>query len=84
MEAAKPRSVAGVTMNPRAILPRAPQFYRYMGSLTTPPCSEGVNWLVVEALANASAAQIAALRQAMGANARPSQPANNRLLIEPN
>ncbi len=54
-----------------------------MGSLTTPPCSEGVNWHVVPTAVEVSKAQIAEMAKAMGMNARPAQPANNRLVVEP-
>ena len=57
--------------------------YRYMGSLTTPPCSEGVNWHVANRPVQASAEQIAALRSALGPSARSIQPRNNRLLVAP-
>ena len=52
--------------------------YRYAGSLTTPPCSEGVRWFVMKEHAAASAAQIAALREAVRHNSRPAQPLNGR------
>jgi carbonic anhydrase len=70
-------------VSPAAILPPVPHFYRYMGSLTTPPCTEGVNWFVVSTPSYASKVQIETLRQAMGENARPAQPLNGRLVIEP-
>lgn len=72
-----------IIVSPAAILPPVPHFYRYMGSLTTPPCTEGVNWFVVSTPAYASKVQIETLRQAMGENARPAQPLNGRLVIEP-
>ncbi|KAA8909394.1 alpha carbonic anhydrase [Sphaerosporella brunnea] len=45
----------------------------YSGSLTTPPCTEGVSWFVAEAPLKISATQYAALAQAMGFNARFTQ-----------
>ena len=57
--------------------------YRYMGSLTTPPCSEGVNWHVAEAPMTASAEQIAAMEANLGPSARSLQPLGSRLLVAP-
>ena len=57
--------------------------YRYMGSLTTPPCSEGVNWHVADTPVEAGADQIAALRSALGESARSLQPQGTRLLVAP-
>lgn len=74
--------VHGVTVDLRSILPATPSFYRYMGSLTTPPCSEGVNWFIVKQPIEASKAQIAAMTAAFGHNARPAQAANNRLILD--
>lgn len=54
--------------------------YRYAGSLTTPPCSEGVTWLLRERAVRLSAGQIARLAGAMGMNARPLQPLNGRVI----
>jgi len=73
----------GVKINPSDILPASSGFYRYMGSLTTPPCSEGVNWFVLKKPTTASKEQIAAMTKAIGPNARPVKPMNNRLLMEP-
>ncbi len=70
-------------LDPRAIIPANPSFYRYMGSLTTPPCSEGVNWFIAGEVAEASKAQLAAMAAVLGHNARPAQPLNDRLVLAP-
>ncbi len=57
------------------------RFTRYFGSLTKPPCSEGVNWYVVNQPVQASSDQISAFSRIMGANARPAQPNNGRLIL---
>ena len=67
-------------MDIAAMLPAELSAYNFPGSLTTPPCTEGVNWHVVSAPVTASAEQIAALTEAMGNNARPVQPLNKREL----
>ncbi|MBI9067066.1 MAG: carbonic anhydrase family protein [Salinivirgaceae bacterium] len=55
------------------------KYFIYEGSLTTPPCTEGVNWFVRRDYIEASAEQIEALKKAMPAhNARPVQPVNDR------
>ena len=63
-----------------ALLPKTRHFYHYMGSLTTPPCSEGVHWLVLTNPIEASAEQLQQLSQLMGQNARPLQQLNARTL----
>lgn len=65
------------------MVPDELEVYRYMGSLTTPPCSEGVNWHVANVPVEASAEQIAKLRGALGPTARSIQNRNGRLLIAP-
>lgn len=65
------------------MVPDELEVYRYMGSLTTPPCSEGVNWHVANVPVEASAGQIAKLRGALGPTARSIQNRNGRLLIAP-
>ena len=57
--------------------------FRYMGSLTTPPCSEGVNWHVASQAMEASADQISEIRDLLGPTARSIQPLGNRLLVAP-
>jgi carbonic anhydrase len=80
---AGPNTIEGFTFDPRALLPQDMHVYRFMGSLTTPPCSEGVNWHVAREPIQASPGQIAALKTLMGNNARPIQPLNDRLVIAP-
>ncbi len=75
------KTVEGFSFDPRALLPASLEVYRYMGSLTTPPCSEGVNWHVAAQPITASASQMADLMEIMGHNARPVQAFNERLLI---
>ena len=66
------------------LLPRARTYYRYNGSLTTPPCSEGVMWLVMEEPLSVSRQQVEAFQKLMGhPNNRPVQPANARPLRKP-
>ncbi|XP_058760176.1 alpha carbonic anhydrase 7-like [Vicia villosa] len=60
------------------------QYYRYIGSLTTPPCSENVTWTIVKEVKSVSKEQIDLLRNAVhdesNSNARPLQPLNGRLV----
>jgi carbonic anhydrase len=70
------------------ILPRDQRYYQYMGSLTTPPCTEGVLWLVLKQPASISAEQLRLFSQLYPHNARPVQSLNGRpvrdaLLIAP-
>jgi carbonic anhydrase len=71
----------GVTFNPVSMLPAdRSKYFQYIGSLTTPPCSEGVVWIVLRQPVSASAEQIALFRKMVGMNARPIQPVNGRLI----
>ncbi len=72
-----------VIVNGRDLLPRDRSYYRYMGSLTTPPCSEGVNWFFLTQPITVSAEQVELFAKAVGANARPLQALNHRLLLSP-
>lgn len=66
----------------KALLPKQFNFYRFSGSLTTPPCSEGVRWIVLEQPVSASTEQINQFRSAIHhANNRPIQPLNGRIII---
>lgn len=76
---------AGVKINAADFLPAVQTTYRYSGSLTTPPCSEGVNWLLMTTPVEISTAQLSALTSLFDhGNNRPVQPLNDRPLVEDN
>jgi carbonic anhydrase len=62
------------------LLPENRQYYTYMGSLTTPPCSEGVLWMVMKNPAAMSREQIQVFSKLYPMNARPIQQASGRLI----
>jgi carbonic anhydrase len=65
------------------IIPVRDRYFVYNGSLTTPPCSEGVTWVVIKQPIKASGEQIQLLHDAVGAdNNRPIQPHNSRLVLD--
>lgn len=57
-------------------------FYHYEGSLTTPPCSEGMNWYVIKQPIEISAQQLEAFKRLYPYNARPIQELNGRQIDE--
>ncbi|NGM84615.1 carbonic anhydrase [Paenibacillus sp. 7124] len=63
-----------------ALLPANLHSYRYQGSLTTPPCTEGVQWIVLQEQVEWSADQIAAFRSIFPHDNRPVQPLDGRKL----
>ena len=60
--------------------PLAARYYRYKGSLTTPPCSEDVDWIVMAEYRQISATQLEALASHLHKNNRPVQPLGDREL----
>ena len=71
-------------LDPAALLPVERGYYTYMGSLTTPPCSEGVLWMVMKNPVGVSADQIGIFARLYPMNARPIQAASGRLIKESN
>ena len=69
----------GVNFNPGNLLPREFDFYSYEGSLTTPPCTEGVRFFILKTTVNIAKEQVQAFPFKM--NARPVQPLNGRELL---
>lgn len=70
--------VAVLGIDPEDLLPETRQAYRFMGSLTTPPCSEGVYWNVLTEPIEMSAEQIRAYTSVHPNSSRPVQPWNDR------
>jgi carbonic anhydrase len=60
------------------LLPKDQRYYQFMGSLTTPPCTEGVLWMVLKQPTTVSKDQIRLFTQLFPNNARPVQPVNGR------
>lgn len=72
-----------VLINARDLMPDNKDYYRYTGSLTMPPCAEGVSWYIYKRSIEASAEQIALIKGVVGSdNARPLQSRGNRLILD--
>ncbi len=67
-----------------ALLPTDSRYYTYMGSLTTPPCSEGVLWMVMKTPVEISPEQLSIFSRLYPMNARPIQAASGRIIKESN
>jgi carbonic anhydrase len=65
-------------------LPERREYYTFMGSLSEPPCTEGVLWLVMKQPMQASPAQMALFSRLYPLNARPVQPSYGRVIKESN
>lgn len=79
---------AGMSLTPATaidlnkLLPENRAYYTYMGSITEPPCSENVLWMVFKQPVGLSADQVAIFSRLYKNNARPIQPVNGRLIKE--
>ena len=73
---------APVPLDPTHLLPEDRAYYTYMGSLTTPPCSEGVLWMVMRRPVQLTESQIAIFAKLYPMNARPIQAGSGRLIKE--
>ena len=62
------------------IMPKSNEYYHYLGSLTTPPCSQGVNWNVMKEVSYVSKSQVDKFKEFFPHNARPTQPLNKRVV----
>lgn len=79
--AAGPAVKADPRINPNALLPLRRAYFSYAGSLTTPPCSEVVNWMVLTDPIEVAKADIAAFAKLYPMNARPAQKTNRRYVL---
>jgi len=75
---------ARAQLDPSQLLPADRRYYTYMGSLTTPPCTEGVLWLVMQQPVTVSAQQIDIFSRLYPMNARPIQRAAGRMIKQSN
>ena len=76
------QKAGGLLLNANALLPRSGGYYYYPGSLTTPPCSEGVSWHILKAPIEISQGQLDAFRKLFKMNARPVAPLSGRVFME--
>jgi carbonic anhydrase len=77
----KEHAFRNMKVNASGLLPVDQNYYTFAGSLTTPPCSEGVTWYVLRSPMQVSADQIAAFGKLFPMNARPIQPQNSRQIL---
>lgn len=73
-------AVAGSPLDPAGLLPADQTYFHWEGSLTTPPCSEGVDWNMMKTPISISAEQLSAFQGLYPNNYRPVQPLNERTL----
>ena len=73
-------SVPDVMINAADLLPKDFTYFNYSGSLTTPPCSEGVNWMVMATPLPISTAQVEQFTNIFPLSTRPVQPLNGRVV----
>ena len=83
-EEGKEQELDRVKVDVTHLLPTDLRYYTFAGSLTTPPCSEGVTWYVLQAPTPISKAQIEKFATVYPLNARPIQPLNGRVVLKSN
>ena len=81
-EEGKANAPSGVSVNAAKLLPGRHGYYTFSGSLTTPPCTENVTWVVMTRPVEVSKEQIEAFAELYPSNARPVQPLNGRKVLE--
>jgi carbonic anhydrase len=78
----KPVTRPEVRIDPSQLLPAKRNYFTFLGSLTTPPCTEGVTWLVLKTPVQISKEQLADFGSIYKNNVRPVQPVNMRVIKE--
>lgn len=77
------KATLAAPVSAEVLLPASRDYYRFNGSLTTPPCSEGVTWLVMKDAVTVSKAQVEQFTRTMGpVTNRPVQPVNARPVLK--
>ncbi|MCX8650295.1 carbonic anhydrase family protein [Gilliamella sp. B2776] len=77
------KTILDRTIDIKKLFPKKLDYYRFSGSLTTPPCTEGVRWIVFEKSVTASDEQIQKFHSIMHHdNNRPVQPLNGRVIVD--
>ena len=71
-----------VKIDPSLLIPAKRSYYTFIGSLTTPPCTEDVLWLVLKTPLQVSKEQLAGFGTIYKNNVRPVQPVNGRVIKE--
>ncbi len=83
VKAGESKKVASVTLTANDMLPADQSYYRFNGSLTTPPCSEGVRWMLLKSPVPVSKAQAEKFTTVVGGpNNRPVQAVNARPVLQ--
>lgn len=77
----KETNIAQVSLNLQDLIPENKHNYQYIGSLTTPPCTEGVQWVLLAEPIELSQQQIKQFHKIFPVNARPIQPLKQQLLL---
>jgi carbonic anhydrase len=80
-EAEQKKRYDSLDVNVADLLPADMSYFHYAGSLTTPPCTEGVKWFVLKEQVSASRKQIEEFAKLFGHNERPPQPLNGRSVV---
>lgn len=80
----KKEVITTINLNLQDIMPSDLSYYTYYGSLTTPPCTASVQFIIFKDKVNASSAQINGFAGHYDHNYRPVQPLNNRFVFEKN
>ena len=78
----QPETNPDILVDAKDLLPDARGYYQFSGSLTTPPCTEGVDWYVLKTPIEASRDQISTFAKLYPNNARPAQPLHGRKIME--
>ncbi len=82
LEKNRPEAPSDATVDLNKLLPKDQRYYTYMGSLTTPPCTEGILWLVMKESVSISADQIDIFARLYANNSRPIQSPAGRFIKE--